>query len=73
MTVHVLKAWQVDIDARTNGLNKHNPTGYTVNAHEIAPGVVYRDGNVTVTAFPAHTRKWLIRSATDLKRRTAPS
>jgi ribonuclease BN (tRNA processing enzyme) len=54
MTEHVLKAWQVDIDARTNGLNQHNPTGYKVNAHEIAPGVIYRDGNVTVTAFPAH-------------------
>jgi ribonuclease BN (tRNA processing enzyme) len=54
MTEHVLKAWQVDIDARTNGLNQHNPTGYTVNAYEIAPGVVYRDGNVTVTAFSAH-------------------
>jgi len=54
MTDHVLKAWQVDIDARTNGLNQHNPTGYKVNAHEIAPGVIYRDSNVTVTAFPAH-------------------
>ena len=53
MTEHVLKAWQVDIDGRTNGLNQHNPTGYKVNAHEIAPGVVYRDSHVTVTAFPA--------------------
>ena len=54
MTEHVLKAWQVDIDARSNGLNQHNPTGYKVTAHEIAPGIVYQDGNVTVTAFPAH-------------------
>jgi ribonuclease BN (tRNA processing enzyme) len=54
MTEHVLKAWQIDIDARTNGLNQHNRTGYRVSAHEIAPGIVYRDGNVTVTAFPAH-------------------
>ena len=53
MTEHVLKAWQVDIDGRTNGLNQHNRTGCRVNAHEIAPGVVYRDSNVTVTAFPA--------------------
>jgi ribonuclease BN (tRNA processing enzyme) len=53
MTEHVLKAWQIDIDGRTNGLNRHNPTGFQVNAHEIAPGVVYRDGNVIVTAFPA--------------------
>jgi ribonuclease BN (tRNA processing enzyme) len=53
MTEHVLKAWQVDIDGRTNGLNQHNPTGYKVCAHEILPGVIYRDSNVTVTAFPA--------------------
>lgn len=53
MTEHVLKAWQIDIDARTNGLNQHNRTGWKVNAHEIVPGVVYSDDNVTVTAFPA--------------------
>jgi ribonuclease BN (tRNA processing enzyme) len=53
MTEHVLKAWQVDIHGRTNGLNRHNPTGYKVNAHEIMPGVVYRDENITVTAFTA--------------------
>ena len=28
MTEHVLKAWQMDIDARTNGLNQHSRTGY---------------------------------------------
>jgi ribonuclease BN (tRNA processing enzyme) len=51
MTEHVLKAWQVDIDGRTNGINQHNATGYKVEAHEIGPGVIYRDRNVTVTAF----------------------
>ena len=53
MTEHVLKAWQVDIDGRTGGLNQHNLTGYRVNAQEIVPGFVYRDDQVTVTAFPA--------------------
>jgi ribonuclease BN (tRNA processing enzyme) len=53
MTEHVLKAWQVDIGGRTGGLNQHNPTGWQVDAHEIVPGVVYRDRHVTVTAFPA--------------------
>jgi ribonuclease BN (tRNA processing enzyme) len=53
MTEHVLKAWQVDVDARTGGLNQHSTTGYKVNAHEIVPGVVYQDGNVVVTAFAA--------------------
>jgi ribonuclease BN (tRNA processing enzyme) len=51
MTEHVLKAWQVDIDVRT--INQHSATGFNVIAHEIAPGVVYRDSNVIVTAFPA--------------------
>ncbi len=53
MTEHVLEAWQVDIAARAHGLNRHNPTGYKVAAHEISPGIVFRDDNVTVTAFPA--------------------
>jgi ribonuclease BN (tRNA processing enzyme) len=53
MTDHVLEAWRIDIEARTSGLNRHNQTGCRVNAHEIAPGVVYRDNKVTVTAFPA--------------------
>lgn len=53
MTEHVLAAWRVDIEARTGGLNRHNPTGHNVDAHEIAPGIVFRDENITVTAFPA--------------------
>ena len=53
MTEHVLKAWQVDVEVRTNGINRHRSAGCKVNAHEIAPGVVYKDSNVTVTAFPA--------------------
>jgi ribonuclease BN (tRNA processing enzyme) len=54
MTDHVLKAWQVDIDARTGGLNRHNRGGCRVNVHEIEPGIVYRDRHVSVTAFPAY-------------------
>jgi ribonuclease BN (tRNA processing enzyme) len=53
MTEHILKAWQIDIDGRVNGLSLKNTTGYKVNAHEIAPGIIYRDRNVTVTAFSA--------------------
>ena len=48
MTKHVLGAWRVDIEGRTGGLNRHNPTGYKVRSHEIAPGVVQgreRDGD----------------------------
>jgi ribonuclease BN (tRNA processing enzyme) len=52
MTENIFKAWQVDIEGRTNGgLNQHNATGYQVNAHEIEPGRIYQDSNVVVTAF----------------------
>jgi ribonuclease BN (tRNA processing enzyme) len=53
MTEHVLKAWQVDTDVRTNGISQHSPAGCGVTAHEIVSGVIYRDRNVAVTAFPA--------------------
>lgn len=52
MTSHVLAAWQADIDIRTKGFEKRDPAGAAVEAHEIEPGVVYKDSNVTVTAFP---------------------
>jgi ribonuclease BN (tRNA processing enzyme) len=51
MTEHILKAWQLDIDGRVNGLGRKHPAGYKVNAHEIVPGIVYQDDNVAVTAF----------------------
>src|SRR2546423_14907777 len=51
MTDHLLAAYKEDIDIRTNGLEKGNRTGYKVNAHEIKPGIVYKDQNVTVKAF----------------------
>jgi ribonuclease BN (tRNA processing enzyme) len=53
MTRHLIEAYQVDIDTRTNedGNQRTFPDGYKVNAHEITAGVVYKDENVTVTAF----------------------
>jgi ribonuclease BN (tRNA processing enzyme) len=53
MTQHLLEAYRVDIDTRTNldGNQRGFPEGHKVNAHEISPGVVYKDRNVTVTAF----------------------
>ena len=54
MTHHVLAAYDEDIKARTRpDGNQHGfPQGSWANAHEIAMGVVYKDENVTVTAFP---------------------
>lgn len=57
MSEHVLQAWQIDIAGRRGGHNGHNATGCTVDAHEIAPGVIFQDGNVTVTAFAAFHRE----------------
>jgi ribonuclease BN (tRNA processing enzyme) len=58
MTEHILAAYGEDIDIRTNGLEHGNRTGYKVNAHEIKPGVIYRDENVTVKAFLVHHGSW---------------
>jgi ribonuclease BN (tRNA processing enzyme) len=54
MTEHILQAYRVDIETRTNpeGNQRAISEGWKVNSHEIKPGVVYKDANVTVTAFP---------------------
>ena len=54
MTEHLLQAYRIDIETRTNaeGDQRANPEGWKVNAHEIKSGVIYKDANVTVTAFP---------------------
>ena len=54
MAQHLLEAYRVDIDTRTNadGNQRDYPEGHNVNAtHEVRAGVVYKDANVTVTAF----------------------
>jgi ribonuclease BN (tRNA processing enzyme) len=54
MTEHILQAYRIDIETRTNaeGDQRGNPEGWKVNAHEIKSGVIYKDAKVTVTAFP---------------------
>ena len=53
MTEHLLEAYRVDIETRTNpeGNQRTFADGSKVNAHDITAGVVYKDANVTVTAF----------------------
>lgn len=58
MTRHIEKAWGEDIRIRRNGLEQANATGYKVVVHEISPGLVYRDENVLVTAFPVKHGTW---------------
>ena len=54
MTEHILQAYRIDIETRIapGGDQSANAEGWKVNAHEIKPGVIYRDQKVTVTAFP---------------------
>lgn len=54
MTEHILKAYSIDIETRTNaeGNQRALAEGWKVNSHEIKAGMVYKDANVTVTAFP---------------------
>jgi ribonuclease BN (tRNA processing enzyme) len=62
MTDHILEAWKEDIRIRTEGMEKdfpeHNDSGYKIDVHEISPGVVYQDNNVTVKAFLVNHGEW---------------
>jgi ribonuclease Z len=60
MTEHLLEAYSADFETRMKDRGLYVvgafPEGHNVNAHEVRPGVVYKDANVTVTAFPTkHT------------------
>ena len=53
MTDHILEAYREDIAIRRTDKKVFGVPegGYNVDAHEIMPGVVYKDPNVTVKAF----------------------
>lgn len=58
MTEHILEAYRADFETRSKHYAENLfsvgtfPDGHKVSVHEIKPGVVYKDTNVTVTAFP---------------------
>ena len=58
MTEHILAAYAEDIDIRLHGSQPQNSTGIEVITHEIEPGEIYRDENVTVTAFAVTHGAW---------------
>lgn len=58
MVEHILAAYQEDITIRSTRLEGSNATGYKVNVHEIEPGDVYKDGNVTVKPFLVKHGEW---------------
>jgi len=59
MTQHVLEAYREDIRYRTYGQEPANDRGWRVEAHAIQKeGVVLKDANVTVEAFPVVHGSW---------------
>ncbi|MFC2100424.1 MBL fold metallo-hydrolase [Bacteroidota bacterium] len=59
MTHHILKAYQADINYRLYGTEPANNQGWQVNSHEFTKeGVIYKDTNVKVEAFPVHHGSW---------------
>src|SRR5262249_31642969 len=54
MADHLEEAYRVDVETRTNGeaVQGAFSEGHIVHAHDISAGTVYKDDNVTVTAFP---------------------
>jgi ribonuclease Z len=58
MTRHILEAYKEDIRMRLYGLEPANNQGWRVSAHEIKPGVIYQDENVTVEAFLVEHGSW---------------
>jgi len=58
MTDHILQAYKEDMDMRINGLEKGDKNGYKVNVHEISPGIIYKDSNITVKAFKVKHGSW---------------
>src|SRR5215467_4792480 len=58
MVANLLRAYREDIDLRIHGLERGDSAAYRIIVHEIAPGVVYRDSNVTVRAFRVPHGSW---------------
>lgn len=58
MTRNILNAYQEDIAIRRDGMEKASANGIKVNVHEIKAGVVFKDKNITVTAFPTKHGEW---------------
>lgn len=57
MTKYILLAWQADVDIRSKRLEQRR-ADVLVEAHDVKPGVVFKDANVTVTAFQNAHGEW---------------
>ena len=47
-----------DIQIRLHGGEPSNKTGYRAIGHDVLPGVVYRDSNITISAFKVAHGEW---------------
>jgi ribonuclease BN (tRNA processing enzyme) len=58
MARHIQAAYVKDVAVRVKGLEHGNAKAYRINAHEVRPGIVYKDANVTVRAFAVDHGSW---------------
>ena len=58
MVDRILEAYREDIDLRVHNLERGDPESYRIVVHEVTGGFVYRDSNVTVTAFRVPHGGW---------------
>jgi ribonuclease BN (tRNA processing enzyme) len=58
MASHIRAAYVKDVAIRVKGLEQGNARAYQINAHEIPPGIIYKDANVTVRAFAVAHGSW---------------
>jgi ribonuclease Z len=58
MTAHLLQAWSQDFRIRLHGTQPVDPPGFTVTAHDVKPGEIYRDDAVRVIAFAVQHGAW---------------
>lgn len=58
MARHIEQAYKEDIQIRLHGMEPSVPEAYKIEARDIAPGVVYKDQRVTVTALAVPHGTW---------------
>ena len=58
MTDDLMSAYKEDIAIRINGLEKGDAIAYQVYTNEIKEGQIYKDSNLTVTAFNVKHGQW---------------
>jgi ribonuclease BN (tRNA processing enzyme) len=58
MTADLMSAYKEDIAIRINGLEKGDAIAYQVYTNEIKEGQIYKDSNLTVTAFNVKHGQW---------------